>query len=1099
MSLPVTALCSSGFAESPYAISGCAIYQGATLATTLNHRGISSEVSCASFCSPHLVVCAGQTIFIYKCIDGSLSLCYLITYPSLALSLFPHSGLWLISFMNGDWGRLDVSTGTLSCHRGSTGIFFSSHFLGLLFDGKALLALGSAAPLIELCLIDLEQMTYERIATISTVSFPIFCLRSLCLLNTAPNYLCFLLALSYKHAHVFSLAFSLTSNSSVTININGWPILNNVSRLYSGYIDHTDIYLGDETGNIHRYAYSYQHDTDIVFAPNYRVCLHDGIIRDMVILGDRLYTCGADGAVLSHNIKPFTPNVTNLLIEHMCAGNMEIFQPKDLMCLHISMAYATDTRCIILYMREAVVISNFASTLLVPLSGQKLNCFDEFVVEEELIIILGYTISTIRYIKVSLSPFKVSKTGIIDFASQLRTCAETVGSKAPDNLGISACHLLYQDATTTDLFVFVYGIGGVVVSCERDLSIVKSVSGCQYVSLMDRITVTNAETGVTSSLEADQKDLAVLGPLTSSIIRSCDGSSLVFVYTRNGQLQIFNYSSRGLYLLLPILTLRVDDNGKMRLYTHACYPSSQSALDHNKQRVSVLFISHSGKIQLIPLVIRDNKVVFCQQSSTRSILHCNSVLLSWEKYIVIASRDTEEWTITSLHPDRFTYSQGTGFTKNPFNDSTGIGTNLGICYDKAGRQYLLLGWSLFKLLIQPIKLPVLTAQIILSGRGSGSEINAFALIQDMLICGSETGEVILYDIDLKFLRVIYYCNASVRSISVVKLSSVEDLIILGSSSSQLVCLVWDIKSATVTGHSRFPIKYVQPKTDELDIRYTFILPCLDLPVNSQLIIFLTGVSIGELWLMCFVRKTRYVYLIERCLVHSVPVQLQWIRIGQEDYVVGAMTQGLIIAAIDNDKLMTLLAKMPELDQIRVGYTEHALSQRPLKSVCGIDDIITIKWQMRSTLQGSIISVLASKNFILTASDIGYLTMYAFEERHGSVQLIRENILQKGCTNGIICATNLPFLDGELSFVYIGWDRVPHYCKLSGAPDDVATIHTQLLSSVPLYNIHSILYVHTSSEANILIFCGSGLSISSISRDYPLVGGSCDELNKIVES
>lgn len=1102
MSLPVTALCLAGSAGHLYAISGSTIYRGATPVAALNHDGIKSAVSCASFWSPYLVVCAGRVISIYKCTDDNLSFDRLVSCPSVTLSVLPSDKLWLISFITGDWGCLDVSTGTLSYHKGSTGIFFSSRFLGFLFPRKALLALGSAAPLVELCLIDVEQMTYECIATICTPSLPVLCLTSHHVLNSSHSFDCLylLLALSCKHAHVFSLAFSLDNRTNITVHTNDWPILDNVSRLYSGHLDRTSIYLGDETGNIHRYAYSYKYGSDLLSTLDYRARLHGGIVKDMVVFERRLFTCGEDGAVLSHRLEDLAHKLVELPLEHAYNGNAGIHHKRDPVCLHSTMVYAADTYCIVIYLCDAILVSNFSSVLLISLPGQKPNCFDEFVTKKgDLIIIVGYTISLIYYVQVSLSPFEVSKVNVINFASHLRLCAQTIDSNIPSNLGVSSCHLLHQNTSTTDLFVFIYGIGAAIVSCQQNLLTVLSVLIHQRIPSLNYIYLTSIETGVTSVQSTNQMDLKALGPLTSSILRFSDGSSLVFIYTIDGQLQIFKYTPKNLQLLFPILSPCTDNAGRTKLYARALPSSPQVTHSLDGHHVSVLFVLHSGKVQLVHLLVHNNKVIFCQQNSTRSIMPCNSVLLHWDKSISIASRDAKGWLITSLCLNRFTYAQGTISTGNLLSDNGEVSVALGICYNEASRQCVLFDWSSSKLLIQPVGSPMLTARIILPGWASGSEINAFAPIQNMLVCGSETGEVTLHDINLNLVRVIHYCNASVRSIAVLKISAAEDLIIIGSSNSQLVCLIWDVKVATVIGHGRFPARYVQPKMDELDIRYTFVLPFYDVSLNSHSVLFLVGVSIGELWLMCFLHKTRCIYLIERCSTHSVPMQLQWMHIGGEDYIAGAMTQGLIIAAIDKEKLSTVLTKTSDFGQMDIGYMEHVLSQKPLGFACGVNGIITIKWQMRSFLRGSIVSVLTFKHFILAVSDMGYLTIYAFERCQTGIRSVGESILQRGRVNGIIYATSLPSLEEELAFAYVGWDRIPHYCKLSSISTGATIFQTKPLSSMPLYNIHSVLCLHTTPETSSLIFCGSGLFAISLSKEKLLIGETFDKLAKIAEA
>ncbi|EFO62488.1 Hypothetical protein GLP15_2386 [Giardia lamblia P15] len=1102
MSLPITALCSTGSAGHLYAISGGTIYRGVTPVATLNHDGIKSSVSCASFWAPYFVVCAGRVISIYNCTNGKLSLDRSISCPSVVLSVLPSNEQWLISFITGDWGCLDVSTGTLSCHKGSTGVFFSSQFLGFLFDRKAILTLGSAASLIELCFIDVEKLTYERIATICTPSFPILCLRSFHVPNTDRSFdhLYLLLALSCKHAHVFSLAFSQDDRTSITVRTNGWPILDTVSRLYSGHLDKTGIYLGDETGNIYGYTYSYQYGSDLLSTPNYRVRSHCGIVKDMVMFKGRLYTCGEDGAVLSHYLRDLTHKLVALPLERACSENAGIPRRRDPVCLHSAMVYTADMHCIVIYMCDVILVSNFSSVLSVSLPGQKPNCFDEFVTEKgDLIIIVGYTISAICYIQVSLFPFKVSRVSIINFANHIRLCTQTIDSNVPNNLGVSSCHILHQNISTINLFVFIYGIGAAIVSCQQDLLTVLSVLIYQCAPSVDHIFLTNIETGVTSFQGINQKDLKALGPLTSSIIRLSNRSSLVFVYTRAGQVQIFKYTPENLQLLFPILSLCTNNTGKVKLYTRALPPSPQAAHSLDEHPIIILLILHSGKVQLVRLLVHDNKIIFRQQNSTRSIMPCNSVLLRWDEHIAIASHDTKGWLITSLCPNRFTYSQGTISTGSLCRDSKEVSAALGMCYNEVSKQCALFSWSSSNLLIQPIESPVLTTRIILPGWGSGSEINAFALLQNMLVCGSETGEVSLHGVNLKVVKIVYYCNAPVRSISVLTISPAEDVIIIGSSNSQLVCLIWDVKLAAVIGHARFPAKYIQPKIDELDIRYTFILPFCDAFLSSRFVLFLVGASIGELWLMCFVLKTRCIYLIERRPTHSVPMQLQWMHLGEEGYVVGAMTKGLIIATIDKEKLSTILAKMSDFGRMNIGYMEHALSQKPLGFACGVDGIVVIKWQMRSSLQGSIVSVLTFKRFILAASDIGYLTIYTFERCQTGIRPVRESSLQRGCVSGIICATILPSLEEELSFAYIGWDRIPHYCKLSSVSADGAILQIEQLPSMPLYNIHSVLCMHIAPEASSLLFCGSGLFAVSLPKGKLLTAEASDKLTEIAET
>lgn len=1097
MSLPITSLCSNGSASYPYAISGNTIYQGSTPIVNLNHSGVRSSVSCTSFWSPYLVICAGQTIFVYKCIDDSLSFYNSTLCPTMVLSMLPGDDLWLLSFINGDWGCLDVSTCTLSCHKGSTGVFFSSHFLGILCNQKALLALGSAAPLIELCLINLEQLTYIRIATVPTVSFPVLCIKSYCppATDCSSDSFFLLLALSCKHAHVFSLTISETNDSSIIVHTDGWPILENTSRLYTGYLDSIGIYLGDETGDIHRYAYTYQHGSSLLSTLDYRLSLHGGIVKDMLMLNNSLYTCGEDGTVLSHDFEDYSHNSKILPLESVCTEIADTSRKRGSVYLHSSMVYTNYASCIVVYMCDKIIISNFKSVLIIPLPGQKPNSFDEFVNKEcRVLITVGYTISAIYCIEVSISPFEVSSVVVLDLSSQLQECG-TINRKIPKNLGISSCHLLQQNNNTVELFVFVHGVGGVIVSCKHDLSTVVSISIHQYFSSADYITVLNVETGVTSSHKTNKPDLEALGPLTSSIIRFSNGSSLISVYSKDGQLQMFNYVHRNLQLLFPILDLCADDNRKMKVYTRLGSHVSQCSCNHDKNDISFLFISRSGRIRLIQISVCNNKVVLNQQNMTRSILPCNSFLLTWEKHIVIASRNAKEWIITSLHPDSFTYIQGTISMSNLPECHRMVGSALGMSYNNINKQCFLFNWSFPRLGIYSVRCPILTTNVIKPGLMSNSEINAFVLVKDMLICGSETGEVILYDIDMNFIKIIYYCNASVRSIAVSKISSEEALIIVGSSNSQLVCLILNIENTIVTGCTRLPVRYTQPRASELDIRYTCILPLSDLSANSHVILFLVGVSIGELWLMCFVSHTRCIYIVERCSVNSVPMQLQWMQLETERYIISAMTQGLSIASIDRSKLLTVSSKFTAFNRMNIGYTEHVLSHKPIGSVCGENDIIIIKWQVKSTLYSSITSILVFEHSILALSDIGYLLLYVFKKYNDCIQLINKNILQSGCIGGIICATNLAF-ENDASFVYVGWDRVPYYCKVSGLSSDTIILSSYSLPSIPLYNIHSVLCVHASEEACTVIFCGSGLFTISIPREYLLTGRDLNELNKI---
>lgn len=147
MSLPVTALCLAGSTGQLYAISGSTIYRGATPVAALNHDGIKSAVSCASFWSPYLVVCAGRVISIYKCTDDNLSFDHLVSCPSVALSVLPSNKLWLISFITGDWGCLDVSTGTLSYHKGKHRylLFLSVSWISISQEGSSRSGLCSAS------------------------------------------------------------------------------------------------------------------------------------------------------------------------------------------------------------------------------------------------------------------------------------------------------------------------------------------------------------------------------------------------------------------------------------------------------------------------------------------------------------------------------------------------------------------------------------------------------------------------------------------------------------------------------------------------------------------------------------------------------------------------------------------------------------------------------------------------------------------------------------------------------------------------------------------------------------------------------------------